>query len=168
MIKKIFVGLVITIVFGIAVLGVVNNTFAQASTPEVVESDPEVVTPCEPVLMLEQLETNAYLNNECTGDCDDMLQTQTRLQQGPMGGTDGVCPNLVDGECPEEQLQTRQMLRTSVGQGTLTRTNQRLNENAELGTCTGECDELLQTQTQLRIGEGAESFGMRRGGNGGN
>lgn len=163
MIKKIFVGLVITVVFGIAVFGVVNATFAQADTPEVVESDTELETPCEPVLMREQLERNAYLEGNCTGDCDDMIQTQTRLQQGPLVGTDGVCPNLVDGECPEEQLQTRQMLRTSIGQGTMLRTSQRLNENAELGTCTGDCEDPLQT----RLGENGAGFGMMRGGNGG-
>lgn len=160
--KKIFVGLVITAILGIGVFGFAQATFAQ----DIVTEDSEAITEeaiCEPVLLRQELSRSEFESRECTGDCDDMLQTQTRSQQGPYGGNDGVCPNLEDGVCPEEKLQTRQQLGLSTGGGIMQRNNLQLNSD---GICTGDCDNLTQTQTQNQIGTPGSGIGMQRGGRG--
>jgi len=162
MIKKIFVALVITVVLGVGVFGFVKSTFAQDITTEETEVTTEETT-CEPVLMRQQLSNSEFETRECTGDCDDMLQTQTRTQMGPYGGNDGVCPNLEDGVCPEEKLQTRQQLGLTNGAGTMQRSNLQLNAD---GTCTGECDDMTQTQSRTQTGTAGSGFGMQRSGRG--
>lgn len=169
MIKKVFVGLVITIVFGVAVLGIVNATFAQEVTTDTIAA-PETVEKPAPVLQLQELgNINQYANQngECTGDCPygyTQEQQQAHQQQGLQGANAGTCAYAEDGVCPQTmaQNQMRQQLGIQAGNsdtcpnnedGTCTQdmlqtqARQQLHLNIEDGTCTGD-----MTQTQTRQG----------------
>lgn len=152
MIKKIFVALVITVVFGAAVWGIAKSTSAQAiDTPEV-----EQVT--EPVLEAAEEEIQAA-EGECPYD-GEALQTRTRQQLND-GTCDGECPN--DGE--QSQIRNRQQLNQGTCEGECISDGEQAKSQMrqQLGDGTCEGNELLQNQ--MRQGnQSSNGAGQRNGG----
>ncbi|MCJ7696574.1 MAG: hypothetical protein MUO40_14280, partial [Anaerolineaceae bacterium] len=96
MVKKIFVGLLITIVFGAAVFGVASQTFAKGGRSDNGQGTQSETEPGVPNLYLNEYQYE-YLYSHQNGDCAleeavctremTATQSQTALQQGPFGGT---------------------------------------------------------------------------------
>jgi hypothetical protein len=136
MIKKLFVGLTITIILVVGIFGLVKTTYAQEGTdiPETAEDN--ITIPDPQTLEYEYM----YQEGAVNGDVE-ALQTQTRTRLFEM--QDGEC----DADCDPIQL------REQIG---INDEGIRQQDRKNLGEfdCTGECD-----PQQLQFGNGANGYG---------